>query len=125
MAARRLAMRRLAIVCNIVVFMFTCFVVATDGAPEKNPYIAFTLLALLIPVVSALVLWRAGSDAGSGPGAAIRLATIVCNVALLAAICWAFVDQYPHPDEEGFVPYVVLMAITPILTVVALLRRKR
>lgn len=35
--------------------------------------------------------------------AAMRVVAIACNFVLLGFTCWAFVDQYPHPSEEGLV----------------------
>lgn len=110
-------MRVLAVVCNVVFFAFTCLVLVTDGVSREAPYIALTALMLLVPVATALVLVRS-----RGAVAVERLAA-VANLVLLAGIVAAMVDQYPHPDEEGFVTYAVLAAVTPVLSAVALLRR--
>ena len=53
----------------------------------------------------------------------MQIGLIVWNIVLLGFICWAFVDQYPHPQEEGFIAYVLIMVLTPILSIVALLFR--
>ncbi len=42
------------------------------------------------------------------------------NVILLASLACAFVDQYPHPDESGFMAFVVVAAATPLLSAVVL-----
>jgi hypothetical protein len=54
----------------------------------------------------------------------MRTVAIICNIVFLAHFCWAFVDQYPHPEEEGFIAFTVLMVLTPILNVVVLFRSK-
>jgi hypothetical protein len=46
----------------------------------------------------------------------------ICNVVLLGFTGWAYVDQYPHPKEDGFVAFIVLMVLTPILSLAALVR---
>lgn len=50
---------------------------------------------------------------------------IICNVVLIGFVCWALVDQYPHPHENGFTAYAVLIVLTPILSVVAHLSKNR
>jgi hypothetical protein len=36
--------------------------------------------------------------------------------------CWAVVDQYPHPEEDGVIAFTVLRVLTPILSLVVLFR---
>jgi hypothetical protein len=36
-------------------------------------------------------------------------------------VCWALIDQYPHPKESGVIAMAVLMVMTPILNLVVLL----
>ena len=52
----------------------------------------------------------------------MRFVAIVCNIVLLGFTGWAFVDQYPHPEEDGLIAFTVLMVLTPILSLVALFR---
>ena len=47
------------------------------------------------------------------------------NILLLGLVCWAVVDQYPHPEEEGVVAFTVLTVLTPILSAVVLFRTGR
>jgi hypothetical protein len=109
-------MKPLAVLCNVVLFIFTGFVLATDGAPTKAVYIIFALVSMMTPVVTVFVLARrTASDA-------TRRITATCNALLLAFVCWALVDQHPHPSEPGFIEYVVAMVLTPIVSAVALLR---
>jgi hypothetical protein len=109
-------MKTLAVLCNVVLFTFTCFVLVTDGAPTKAPYIIFTLMLLMTPVFTVFVLAR--RVAGDGA----RRAAAICNVLLLAFVCWVLLDQYPHPSDPGFNEYVVTVVVTPVVSAVVLLR---
>ncbi len=108
------------VLCNLVLVIFTGLVVATDGAPAAPAYIVFTLLLVLIPVFSLSAILRRGLEMQT---MAVARAAVVGNVVLLGFIFWALVDQYPHPQEPGFVPYVVLALATPVLSALVLLRR--
>jgi hypothetical protein len=55
----------------------------------------------------------------------MRIVTIICNILLIGCIGWAFVDQYPHPKEGGFIAYTVLIVSAPILNLVVLLVTRR
>ncbi len=111
-------MKAVAVLCNVVLFLFTCLVLVTDGVPREMSYVVFSLVLLLIPAVTAFVLVR-------GASRTVMVLAAVCNVVLLARICWAYVQEYPHPSEPGFVPYMIVAVATPILSVVALLRAER
>lgn len=116
-----------AVVFDVVLVAFTCLVLATDGASREVPYIVFAFLLLAVPTLSAALLVRRGlnrSDRASDTSPAMRRASqiaVLCNVWLSATACWALYDQYPHPDEQGFVAYVTVVLLTPILSIVALL----
>ncbi len=112
-------MKIVAVVLNVVMFLFTCMVLATDGMSARAIYVAFSLLLLAVPVVNAVVLL------GAAGGTGIRRAAVVGNVVLVAAVVLAFVDQYPHPEEAGFVEYMIAVLLTPIVSVWALLRGGR
>jgi len=119
-------MKTLTILCNIISVLFTCFVLATDGLPTKAAYIVLTVLVVLIPVFTVFALVRSGGGGvPSSRGRAIARAAAICNVVLLGFVCWALVDQYPHPAESGFLEYVVLTMVTPILSAVVLFRIAR
>jgi hypothetical protein len=121
-------MKTVAVVCNLLSLAFTCAVVATDGVPREVAYIVFTLLLMLVPAVTvfALVSRRDGS-AGlvSAASPAVRGVAVVANAIVVGFVCWALVDQHPHPEEGGFVEYVILMLLTPVLSIVALMWRGR
>jgi hypothetical protein len=142
MRFRRRAMKIVAAICNVVWFGFTCLVLVTDGPPKGAGYIIATLLMLLTPLLTLVVLFRSGaSDSWMGlrmkrealeeqrtienPSSMSTLmknVAIICNIALLGFLCWALLSQPPHPEEEGFVAFVVVSVMTPILSVVAILR---
>jgi hypothetical protein len=139
---RSVIMKIVAMICNVVLFGFTGLVLACDGPPRGVAYIVFTLLALLMPVFSAVVIFRMGSSEGwlgpreeravpggqgkmegQAPGSTLtRAAAMVGNIVLIGFTWWAILDQYPHPEEDGVIAFAVLMVLTPILTLVVLLR---
>jgi succinate dehydrogenase hydrophobic anchor subunit len=135
-------MRIVAIVCNVLLFVFTSFVLATDGPPEEASYIVFAVWSQLTRIISAVVLFGTGASGGwlgfrrirealegqqktadlSSRDRFMRIVAILFNIVCFGFVCWALVDQYPHPNEAGFIEYVVFMILTPILSVVALFR---
>ncbi len=115
-------MKPLVLVCNIVSLAFTLLVLATDGLATKAIYIVFALLLILIPVFTLLAVARPGTFPAKTT-TSVRLAGMG-NLVLLAFVCWALVDQHPHPSEPGFLPYAALMILTPILSAVVLLRHR-
>jgi len=135
-------MKILAIVCNIVLFLFTCFVLVTDGPPEKASYVVFAIWSLLTMIFSAIVIYGIGAGKGwlglsrerkaqeekgkidnlSSKGTIMKIVAIICNVVFFGFVCWALVDQYPHPKEDGFIAFAVLMVLTPIINVLTLFR---
>ena len=128
-------MRIVAVICNVVLFVFTCFVILTDGLPREAVYLIFTFLLLLVPILSSVVLSRAritseGNDRREGRSSVCAVANcgaILCNLVLIGFSCWAIVAAYPHPKEEGafaaatLAIYTVLVMFAPIVTVLALI----
>lgn len=112
-------MRTAAVVLNVILFAFVCLVVVVDGPPKEIAYIAFNLLILFTLIFNVVVISR---TAVRQTGTAIRSTAILLNVAFLISSIWAFVQQYPHPKEDGFVAFVVLMAVAPILSLAVLIR---
>lgn len=115
-------MKRLVLVCNAASILFTLLVIASDGPATETIYIVFMVLLVLIPIFTLLALARPRTFrtlATSG----LRLA-VLGNLALLAFVGWALVDQSPHPNEAGYLPYAALMVLTPILSVIVLLRQR-
>jgi len=122
-------MRALVILCNLVSAAFTMLVMATDGPPTKPIFVALGALLLLVPALTVFALvragaeraWLAGGTEAPAGSAALARAAAVCNMALVAFIGWALVDQHPHPREEGFLAYVMMMLATPTLSAAVLL----
>ncbi len=110
-------MKGVAVICNIVLFAFTCLVMVVDGPATRAVYVVFTAWLLATLILNAIVISRRAPIAP-----VIRLVAIVCNVVLLGFTGWAFADQYPHPDEEGLLAFTILIFLTPILSLAALLR---
>ncbi len=127
-------MKTFAVLCNLLSVAFTCLVIGTDGPPTKTAYIIFGALLLLVPVFSVVALVRSGAvrawlSGGAGKGVpaaspagsgALERAAAISNLVLIACLAAAIVDQYPHPNEEGYLAYVVLMLFTPVLSAVVL-----
>lgn len=120
-------MKTLTILCNIVLLGFTGFVLVADGVSREPIYIVFTLLLVLIPIFTVFAIVH--SEAGnSRPGGDVKHNTLyrvaaVCNVVLFGSVCWAVIDQYPHPEEPGLVPFTMLAVLTPIISAVTLFRK--
>ncbi|MBZ5500346.1 MAG: hypothetical protein LAP85_28460 [Acidobacteriia bacterium] len=62
------------------------------------------------------------TDDLSSTSSVLRVVAVICNIVLLGFTCWAFVGQYPHPEEDGLIAFTVLMVLTPILCLVVLFR---
>ena len=126
-------MRTVAVVCNIVLFVITCFIVLTEGIPKGAPYLILTLLPLLVPILSLVVLLRGGRrlqeqkthDDPSSMSVLANSMAIFCNLVLIGFSCWAAVAQYPYPEGNGVIPFALLMVFTPILTVAVLFAGKK
>ena len=113
-------MRMLATSCNVVSCILTCLVVATDGLSRDPAYVVFTLMLIVVPLYTAYAL---ASRVGHASVSA-RRAALVGNMVRLAGLAAAVLDQYPHPNEPGFVPYALLMVFTPLLSIVALVTKR-
>ena len=57
-------MKILAIICNIILFLFTCFVLVTDGPPIETIYIVFTLWTFLTLILNTVMI--SGIRVGNG-----------------------------------------------------------
>jgi hypothetical protein len=109
-------MKTLTVLCNVVLVGFTAFVVATEGPSGKPAYNLFALLLVLVPIFTIFALLN--REAAAKP--AVVRAAAICNVILLAFVCWALVAQYPHPKEPGVIPFIVVCVLTPVLSAVVL-----
>jgi|WetSurMetagenome_2_1015567.scaffolds.fasta_scaffold280697_2 hypothetical protein len=135
-------MNFLAAIFNVVLFGFTCLVLMTDGISKEVSYILFTLLMLLVPVLNLVWIIR-GANHGwfnfnfkrqaSGEqtrkvknifskGVIMNSLVILCNVLIIGFTCLAIVDQYPHPEEDGYIFYISVVFLTPILSSLVIFR---
>jgi len=90
-------------------------VMLTDG-PPKGADILFSLIPLLMPIFNVVVIRILSS-----PIRVVKLLALVSNIVWLGLACWLIVDRYPsHPKEEGLIEFVALMALTPLLSAVAI-----
>ncbi len=112
-------MKIAAIACNIVLFVFTCFVMLTDGPAQGAGYIVFGRLLLVVPILSAVVLAR------SSMSLVMKIAAGILNLVLLGFASWAIVAGYPHPKEDGVVAFTVLVMLTPVISLAALFQGRR
>ncbi len=113
-------MKIVAVVCNVVFWGFFLMVMMTDGPPQ-GAEVLYALLPLVMPVSNVVVLRFLPS-----PGRTLRLVAMAGNVVWLLLACWVILDRYPsHPEEEGLLAYVALLALTPLVTMVALFPKLR
>lgn len=116
-----------AVICNVLVFAVTGIIVLTEGVPKKPHYLVLTLLMLLVPAQSTVVLLRkAGAHRAKSPGddgsSAKTLGereAVLCNAVLGGASCWAAVAQYLYAEGSGVIPFAVLVVGTPLVTLLA------
>ncbi len=133
-------MKILAVIFNIILIGFSCLVLITDGFPADPVYVIFTLWSLLTLILSSVVIYYIGASDGrlrlhmnskaageqnqtyglSSAKTTMRIVAIIFNLVFIGFVCWALVDQYPHPKEDGFIAYAVLMAVTPIINLIIL-----
>jgi hypothetical protein len=114
---RNTTMKIVAVICNVAFWGFFCMVMLTDG-PPKGTDILLSLIPFLMPILNVLVIRVLPS-----PGRVVKVVALVSNIVWLGLACWLIMDRYPsHPKEEGFIEYVALMALTPLLSAVAIYR---
>ena len=134
-------MKIATIICNVVLFLFTCFVLITDGMPGEASYIVFTLLLLLVLILNIVLItgnrinhnvliFNKGNkepevqgkvDAPPSIYLFKKIIGVIFNIVLIGFICRAVIDQYPHPRESGFLIYLILVVFTPILSLITIL----
>ena len=108
-------MKIVAVICNVVFWGFFCLVMLTDG-PPKGADILLSVIPFVMPILNVLVI-----RVLSSPSRVVKLVALVSNIVWLGLACWLIMDRYPsHPKEEGLIEFVALMALTPLLSVVAI-----
>jgi hypothetical protein len=108
-------MKILTVICNVVFWGFFCMVMLTDGPPMGSD-ILWSWIPLLVPIFNVVVI-----RVLSSPSRAAKLVALVSNIAWMGLACWLVMVRYPsHPKEGGLIEFVALMALTPLLSVVAI-----
>lgn len=108
-------MKTLAVLCNVVFWAFFCMVIITDGMPQGADMI-LALVTFLMPIFNVVVIRIVSS-----PGKNLRLVGFVLNLCWLGIVGWLIVERYAsHPAEEGLLGYVTMMALTPLVSALAL-----
>lgn len=110
-------MKTAALIGDVILFLFTFFVLLTDGFPKETIYINFTVWILLTLILSSYIFPRNLSSVS----AIFKTVAVIFNIVFLAFVFWSLADQYPHPEEPGFLPFVVLMIAAPVLNLLVLL----
>jgi hypothetical protein len=113
-----------AVVCNLLLFAAIGMIVLTEGMPSRAVFLLFTVLALLVPIVSAAVILRRTTGRG-WHRSPLDWATGLLNVALIGLTCWAAISQFPPPEGLGVLPFAVLMFAAPILSLTVLVHSPR
>jgi len=129
-------MKLITVFFNIALLVFTCFVLITDGVSNEAGYILLALLLLLVPIFNLIVIFNSKADNGwlgfrlkkeaaaaqmktddtTSRWSILKIIAIICNIALLGFSLWAFMIQYPHPEESGLILFTVIVFLTPILS---------
>lgn len=135
-------MNFLAAIFNVSLAGYTCFVLLTEGMPKNVAYFLFTLFLLLVPVLNLCMIligarskgWFSFNIGGKESeeedipeekytsGKILKTTAIISNIVLVGLSCLAFIDQYPHPKEDGLVVFIVLLLFTPVVSLLMILR---
>ena len=108
-------MKTIAVICNVVMWGMFCLVAFTDGLPTGTDIIS-SVFFFVMPLCNILVIKLLSS-----PSRSVKLAALAGNIIWLGLACWLIIDRYPsHPEEEGLIPYIVLLALTPLVSAVVL-----
>jgi hypothetical protein len=113
-------MKVLVIIFNIVLFLFTFFVLVTDGLPVQVRYMFATMWVVLTPVITIMVIYLSRSKY-SGiyfKTNSLKVLAVVFNIALIVYAAWGIFQT--HPAEVGYIPYLVLVSLTPILNLITI-----
>jgi len=134
-------MKLITVFLNVAAFIFTCFVMLTDGISKEVGYNIFALLLIFVPIFNLVIIlsskkkngWfdfhikrkaikeQTKTDELPSKNNILKIAAIIFNIILLGFICYVLVRQLPqHLKERGFYLYSVIVFLTPILSFVNL-----
>ena len=128
-------MNLITLIVNVILLVFSCLVFITDGVNTQAPYLALSLLLILVPALNVFLVLNVLKNLGwldfrfkakpyaeseknesrSTRNGRIGVFAIICNLLLFGFICWAYASQYPHPSDPGFIWYSVFLFLTPLL----------
>ncbi len=104
-------MKILTVICNVVFWVFFCMIMLTDGLPRGSA-VVWSIAPFFMPMVNVAVI-----RVLSSPSRALKLAALVSNIVWFGLACWRILQELPsHPEEEGLLAFVVLFALTPLLS---------
>jgi hypothetical protein len=133
-------MRIAVAVLNLLMFLLSLFVVATDGPPKPGEDMRFVIWSLTTYLLSAIIIFgSADSGRWSGlitralgreenmPPLALLISRLIVLVAALNAVLiplviWHLAVQTDHPAETGVAAFAIFMVLIPILNLGVLLR---
>ena len=109
-----------AIGCNLLASGFVGLDLMNEGLPVSPLYWAFTLVALLVPLVSCAVIFRFSSRVAAQPAIALTTLVIAGNVLLFGLVVWAVVVRYPYPEGNSIIPFALLLLVAPVLSLIVM-----
>ncbi len=90
-------------------------VILTDGPPAGTDII-WSLVPFLMPMLNVAVIC-----VFSSPSRVLKFVALAGNMVWLGLGGWRVIRELPsHPKEEGLLEFVVLLALTPLLSAVAI-----
>ena len=132
-------MRIAVAILNLLMFLLSSFVVATDGPPKPGEDMRFVIWSLMTHFLSAIIIFgSAASGRWSGlitralgrgeniPPRALLinrliLLVVALNVVLIPLVIWHLASQTDHPAETGVAAFAIFMVLIPILNLAVLL----
>jgi amino acid transporter len=134
-------MNFIATLLNLLLFIFTFFLIVSNGVSGQGAYIMFSLLLLMVPVLNFVLIFphtknhnwfsfhirrrtnELLNDPDDNPMDKFLIAVVITlNVVLFGFTCWAFVDQYVHPRDGGVMLHTILVFVTPMISLVTIIR---
>jgi ABC-type phosphate transport system permease subunit len=133
-------MKLVAIICNVVLFGFSCFIHFTQEPSIGIGYMILGLLLLLVPILNVMVIFRNQIKNGwsglhmrsnlsderresnnlSSVDSVVKIGAIIFNIALLSFALWAIISQNPHSREPGVYIFALLVLLTPVLNLMTI-----
>jgi hypothetical protein len=133
-------MRIAVAILNLLMFLLSSFVVATDGPPKPGEDMRFVVWSLITYFLSAIIIigsaasgrWSGLITRALGRGENILprallinrlvLLGLALNAVLIPLVIWHLASQTDHPAETGVAAFAIFMVLIPILNLAVLLR---